>query len=486
MAGSTRPVPGYDNFGKSRNIIVLLLDTLRASDAYDNPSLTNINYLSSHGTKFENAISPATWTAPAHASIFTSRLPSKIKQASHNFLSDSSIDPWIVKIKFLPNNAVTLASKLHNLGYYSVLFSNNPFLTSNTNLAIGFDKVYDLWMNSNIKYNPKKAKLLTGFIKGEAMRKALFRTALSLSSFIPDSLLNRIYLNLRVKMAAGVANADGTYKMDRGALDTNNALKGYLEREYNYKPQFMFINCIEAHENYPVRDSSIIQDKWLYLSGILDMDEGIIRKFHDGYRRRLSYLDKQIGKTLKILKDNGMLDDASIIVTSDHGQFFGEHGLLYHSLYPYKEVNNVPLIISKFENGKPVSERMSVSDPTSLIDMHGMVLSMAGSNGEYRRNPAISEHNGISEGWDGMLLSALRRRSEYAARIYKTKLKYNSKAYSIIGKGYKLVHFYGKKPSELYRIDDREERENIIKSNKPVARRLEEIYKYEKSYLKPL
>ena len=398
MAGSGKPVLGHDSFGKSKNIIVLLLDTLRSSDAYGNPSLKNINYLSSHGTKFENAISPATWTAPAHASIFTSKLPSQINEASHNFLSDSSIDPWIVKIKFLPNGATTLALKLRKKGYYSVLFSNNPFLTSNTNLAIGFDRVYDLWMNSNIKYNPKKAKLLTGFIKGESMRKALFRTALSLSSFIPNSLLNRLYLNLRVKMAAGVAKADGTYKMDRGATDTNNALKGYLEKEYNYKPQFMFINCIEAHENYPIRDSSIIQDKWLYLSGILEMSSDITRKFHEGYKRRLSYLDRQIGKSLQILRSNGMLDDANVIVTSDHGQFFGEHGMLYHSLYPYKEVNNVPLIITKFENGKPVSERRSVSDPTSLMDMHGMVLSMAGSNERYKRNPVISEHNGISEG----------------------------------------------------------------------------------------
>ena len=284
-------------------------------------------------------------------------------------------------------------------------------------------------------------------------------------------------------MASSVANADGTYKMDRGATDTNNALKAYLEKEYNYKPQFMFINCIEAHENYPIRDSSIIQDKWLYLSGILEMSEDITKKFHEGYRKRLSYLDKQIGKSLQILRDNGMLDDASVIATSDHGQFFGEHGMLYHSLYPYNEVNNVPLSISKFENGKPVSNPISISDPTSLIDLHGMILSMAGSKESYKRNPVISEHNGISEGWDGMLLSALRRRSEYAARIYKTKLSYNSRAYSIISDGYKLVDFYGKRPSELYRIGDKEEKENVIDSNKSIAKRLSLIYKYSKSAL---
>jgi len=462
----------HNNFGKSKNIIVLLLDTLRASDAYGNPSLSNIRNLSNKGVTYENAISPATWTAPAHASIFTAKLPSEIKQASHDFLSDSSIDPWIVKIKFLPDNAVTLASKLHGMGYYSVLFSNNPFLTSNTNLALGFDRVYDLWFTSNIKYNPKKAKVLANFIRGEAVRKALFNTTLALSNFIPSSTLNRMYLKLRLKMAEGVANADGTYKLDRGAVDTNRTLKEYIEKDYNYLPQFMFLNCIEAHENYPTKDKEIIQDKWLYLSGILEMDDYVIKQFHDAYKKRLEYLDKQVGKSLNMLRNGGLLDDASVIVTSDHGQFFGEHGMLYHSLYPYREVNNVPLIISKFENGKPVSERKRISEPESLIDMHNIIMSIAGSSYQKRSGPVISEHNGISEGWDGMLLSALRRRSDYAARIYKTKVSYNSKSYAVIKDGYKLIHFFGKRKSELYNLGDVEESENIIDSNRGKAKHL--------------
>ncbi len=462
----------HDSFGKSKNIIVLLLDTLRASDAYGNASLENLQYLANNGITYENAISPATWTAPAHASIFTAKLPSKIKQASHNFLSDSSIDPWIVKIKFLPDNAVTLASKLHNMGYYSVLFSNNPFLTSNTNLALGFDKIYDLWFKSNIKYNPKKAKILSNFIRGETMRKALFNTTIALSNFIPSNLLNRMYLNLRVKMASGVANADGTYKLDRGAVDTNHALKNYIEKDYNYMPQFMFLNCIEAHENYPVRNKELIQDKWLYMSGILEMNDHITKQFHDAYKRRLVYLDKQVGKSLELLKKGGLLDDASVIVTSDHGQFFGEHGMLYHSLYPYREVNSVPFIISKFENGKAVSEHRSIAEPESLIDMHNIILSIAGARYKKQMGPVISEHNGISEGWDGMLLSALRRRSNYAAQIYRTKVSYNTKAYAVMRDGYKLIHFFGKKKSELYRIGDTSEESDIMAANRGIAKQL--------------
>ncbi len=456
----------------NRNIIVLLLDTLRASDAYGNNSMLNINKLCSKGTVYENAVSTATWTVPSHASMFLSKLPSRIKEASHDFLSDSSIDPWTVKTKFLPDNAKTLASKMHDFGYYSVLFSNNPFLSSQTNLALGFDKVYDLWMDSNIKYNPKKAKLFSTFIQSQNVRKSLFKTTVSLSSFIPSKLLDRAYLNLRIKMARGIANADGTNELDKGAIDTNAVLKEYMEKHYNYMPQFMFLNYLEAHENYPVEDSGIIQDKWLYLSGILEMDEYITKQLHGAYKRRLAYLDEQIGKSLAIMKKQGLLEDASVIVTSDHGQFFGEHGLLYHALHPYNEVTNVPLIISKFENGKQVRDHSEIERPTSLVDVHGIITSMANGTNSVSQHPIISEHNGISEGWDGMLLNSLSRRSEYAAKIYKTKQKLNKKSFAIISNGYKLIHFFGNGVDELYDVRDKEESENIIMSNRDKAKLL--------------
>ena len=52
------------------------------------------------------------------------------------------------------------------------------------------------------------------------------------------------------------------------------------------------------------------------------------------------------------MRSKGILDHATVVITSDHGQFFGEHGLLYHSLKPYEEVVKVPLIATNFENGK--------------------------------------------------------------------------------------------------------------------------------------
>ena len=121
-----------------------------------------------------NAIAPGMWTAPSHASLFTGQRVSNIRNVSRDFFSNGSrtIDPWMVKTKFLDNNATTIAQKMHKHGYYSVLLSSNPFLTSFTNLAIGFDKVYDVWLDSNVKYNKPLADKLSFIINGGEKARA--------------------------------------------------------------------------------------------------------------------------------------------------------------------------------------------------------------------------------------------------------------------------------------------------------------------------
>ena len=59
---------------------------------------------------------------------------------------------------------------------------------------------------------------------------------------------------------------------------------------------------MEAHENYPVGRKNMVQDKWLYLSGIEQMDDYAMGTLHSGYLKRLEYLDGEVGNTIWILK----------------------------------------------------------------------------------------------------------------------------------------------------------------------------------------
>jgi arylsulfatase A-like enzyme len=463
-----------------KNIIVFLLDTARASDVYGNPSMPVVNRLARRGAAYLNAISPGTWTAPAHASLFMNDKVSHIRNSYQNFFDNGTykIDPWMVKTKFLEDRSDTLASKLSRLGYKSVLFSNNPFLTSFTNLAQGFDKVYDLWMHSNVKYNKSLVKKLDFIINGGPNAKMrMYQLSYLLTLPLPGRALDRLYLNLRLRLDRGVARADGTHELDRGAVDTERALTHYLTRDYDYRPHFMFLNLMEAHENYPLMKSdATIQDKWLYLGGILDLGPDITKKLHDGYMKRLAYLDMRFGRMLSVLKANGLLDNATVVVTSDHGQLFGEHDLLYHSIFPYQNVARVPLIAANYENGKIVEEGDRVERPVSLLALHDSIMNLASGkeehlNGNLRKDRYVTcEHGGISEGWDEQLLKLLKGRSDYARQIYDAKRRLNVRATAVYHRDMKLIHYFGGKKDELYNLSsDPSEEDNLIDRSRDKA-----------------
>ncbi|MGC8567832.1 MAG: sulfatase-like hydrolase/transferase [Candidatus Micrarchaeia archaeon] len=461
-----------------KNIIMLVIDTARAVDTYSG-YMPNLNYLARKGTVYENAISPGTWTATSHASFFSGKNVSSLPLASRNFMEKGDIDPWMVKTKFLSESEKTLALKLKAYGYSSIMFSNNPFVNSFTNLGLGFDKTYDIWQESNIKYKKGLASRVSGFLAAPA-RARMYYASYMVASLIPKALLDKLYLYLRIKLDKQVAEADGTSKLDRGVNDTIAQISHYLQVHayYEQKPKFMFINLMEAHENYPV-SRDIVQDKWLYLSGIMPIEESTFKEFHKGYMKRLSYIDSKLSIMLSTLKKYGMLDDATLIVTSDHGQLFGEHNLLYHSVFPYANEIHVPLVVANYKNGRIISFGDRVRNNISINSLHDAILRLASGKEEYLNgNLRIeryvkSEHTGISEGWDAPLLKLLSKRSSNARAILKAKLECNAKATAIYYGNLKLVHFFGKMKDELYDIEkDPEEENNIISSRRYEAKSL--------------
>ncbi len=474
---------------RKRNIIVLLLDTVRAADARAGMPL--LSGIARRATSYENAVSPATWTVPSHASMFTNMRASSIRQTARDFLATGSIDPWFTQVKFLPENAHTLAYNMARLGYTTTLFSNNPFLTSFTNLGAGFSRIYDLWIDSNGQYDRKLTRRFASILRGgERTRARMVAASVAVSRMMPKPMVDSVYLSLRKRLDRSVARADGTHRLDRGANATIHSMAEYIDRDYDFAPQFMFVNCIEAHENYPVQSRDTIQDKWLYLSGINELDEGTARMFHCGYMRRLGYLDRKLGAMVGMLKVKGMLDNTTLVITSDHGQFFGEHGLLYHSLFPYEEVTKVPLVAVNYDNGRMVADHERLDSNVSTSSLYRAILDIGSGkenhlNGNMKASKyAVSEHLGISEGWDGQLLSKLKDRSSVARRIYETKQKYNMRATAVYSGNMKLIHFFGDRKDELYDVaKDPRETTDIISAHREEAHRLLSAYRLSKPFV---
>ncbi len=447
-----------------------MLDTLRASDF--NASTMPFAYaLARNGIYFERAIAPGTWTATSHAALFAGKKVTDIKEASEDFFTRGTykIDPWMVKTKFLPADSNTLAKRLSSR-YETSLFSNNPFVTSFTNMGIGFNVVQDIWLHTNVKYNKKLTEKFSFVLNsGSSGRMAMYKASKFIASFMPRPLLDRVYMKLRLKLDEQVDRADGTHRLDRGISDTNKLLNAYLSK-YPYASHFIFINLIEPHENYPIGKNNINQDKWLYLSGILELDEKIKKKLHNGYVMRLRYLDKKLRESFAILKRLGFLEDAKVIITSDHGQSFGEHGQLFHAVFPYEEIAHVPFAIIDYSNGKPIASNKTIEEPANIISLYKYLVNNCSEDSIASSMPTITEHTSIAEGWDERLLLMLKDRSTIARKIYAAKKYYNTKAVAVYKGNYKLIHFFGGKKDLLFDIaKDANETENIIGKNRDIA-----------------
>jgi len=103
---------------------------------------------------------------------------------------------------------------------------------------------------------------------------------------------------------------------------------------------------------------------------LTDKETSLLTKLYDECIRDV---DEQVGVLLKGLDKLGILDDTYIIVTSDHGQQFFEHGEFGHDLYVYDEVVKVPLIIVG-----PDIPRVRHDHITTLLDLPSTMLDLLG------------------------------------------------------------------------------------------------------------
>jgi len=114
--------------GGSENVVFVVLDTTRkdhlSTYGYDRPTTPGLEEFAREATRFEQAVAPAPWTLPVHASMFTGLYPSE-----HGATQES---PYL-------EGSTTLAETLSAAGYDTACYSSNAWITPYTNLTAGFD-----------------------------------------------------------------------------------------------------------------------------------------------------------------------------------------------------------------------------------------------------------------------------------------------------------------------------------------------------------
>jgi arylsulfatase A-like enzyme len=173
----------------------------------------------------------------------------------------------------------------------------------------------------------------------------------------------------------------------RPADDINESFLRWLSKK-GERPFFAFLNYYDAHDPYlppapfdksfgPGRKdgklSPLHRSNWDPAARHQKLSPEEIQTEIDAYDGAIAYLDHQLGLLFDELERRGLQDNTLVVVTSDHGEEFGEHGVFDHGNSLYLSGVHVPLLIafpSRVPAGKVVSEAVSLRDlPATVLDV---------------------------------------------------------------------------------------------------------------------
>ncbi len=356
---SARPLPAAG----SPNVLLIVLDTVRADHmslhGYGRPTTPSLERLARQGIRFDGARATAPWTLASHASLFTGRWPHELEVK------------WLTPLK---GNAPTLSEYLGSRGYATAGFVANTFYCSyDTGLDRGFTHYEDYELEGLASL--RLAKLVDLTVQGAAA----------------------IVEGMGRKFGPGPVRSLGESILGefqpsdkKHASSINRDLLSWLsERSEPGRPFFAFLNYFDVHARYLVPKGA------KHRFGLKPRTPGDFRLFEhwrdidktklspreralitDGYDSCLAYLDERLGELLDELNHRGVLDQTLVVMTSDHGEGLGEHGLFDHGESLYSTELRVPLLIvppagSRYRG--VVRETVSLRDlPTTISDLTGL------------------------------------------------------------------------------------------------------------------
>lgn len=309
--------------GEAMHVILYVVDALRPDhlSCYGYPRETSacIDRVARDGVVFENCFTPATWTRPVAASILTGLFPSvhKVQTRMDRFSSSVSRLPEL----------------LQEAGFRTAAFSAIGQVSSETGFDRGFADFGDLFREPSICE-----------VRGR--------------SSSPSHGLDR---------EVTVPLAD----------DVNRFLLPWLER-WQKDSTFVLAWAVDTHdpysppEEFDVDGRKYAGDQPLRLYEATEADRDLLVDRYDGEVR---YVDHCIGQLVTMLKAQGLYNDTLLIITSDHGDAFYEHGFYSHGTLPFDELVRVPLIL-KLPGSRWAGRR--IGELTQSIDIFPTVLGLAG------------------------------------------------------------------------------------------------------------
>ncbi|KPJ58761.1 MAG: hypothetical protein AMJ42_02660, partial [Deltaproteobacteria bacterium DG_8] len=299
---------------KNFNIVLITIDTLRVDHlscyGYKRNTSPNIDKIAEKGIIFKNAIAPSSWTAPSMASLFTSVYP-----INHGVIHGLGYKINKNKQEVFSDELVTLAEVLQ-YGYTTFGVASNLHLSEKFGFARGFDYFKCL-------------------------------------SFLPAPPVNEAIYQWE----------DEIKKSNKFFLWVH-----YFDPHYRYKARSPWIEQYTSQAL--TRKLNLSKKSWFELSKLIPKfkeDPQALSNLVALYDSEINYVDSHVGELIRKFElDNNAL----IIITSDHGEGFLEHGQLGHGNNLYQETIHIPLIV-KLPNS---IKKEIVKKYVNLVDIMPTIL----------------------------------------------------------------------------------------------------------------
>lgn len=302
------------------NVLVIVMDTLRADHVsaygYPRPTTPNFDRLAQQGTLFENAVSPSSWSLPSHVSLVTGRYLHDHK------VGDVQPEPWLGWGNSGLGGFPSIGEALEKNGYRTGAFSaNRTYFAHNLGFARGFIHFEDYFSS------PADTCLRTLYGR-EFARLYLNRTA---KSKVTRALIFMGLQSLLDKDSEGSGSQGGAQAIRKRGAIVNDELLHWIDGEGD-RPFLAFLNYFDAHVPYGA-PGGYPPPPW--------KQNAVIDKYDDG----IKYVDDCIGRLMLELQRRGLDQRTLVIITADHGESLGQHGLPFHGSALYWEQVHVPLLI---------------------------------------------------------------------------------------------------------------------------------------------
>jgi arylsulfatase A-like enzyme len=332
------------------NVLLLTVDSLRADRILSDDCPTpRLDELIDDEVQFTQAITHGHGTPVAFPAILTGTYPMLYGGCTQ-----------------LSAERPILARKLHEEGYDTAAFTSNPHLFDKYGYGVGFDTFNEYRSDEG----------------GDEHHSPLERVRLAVQPYLDSD--SRLYdLARRMYYFLLTTTNERPYAP---ADEINDHVIEWLDSREGDDPFFSWVHYMDPHYPFyqdeetlaavgvdPISNSEQRRLNRLMNEEPESLTDADIDLLTDLYDAEVYFTDQQLGRLFDALRERGLYDDTLVIVTSDHGEAFGEHDGFGHYKALYEELVRVPLVMQI-----PDQESATVHTQTGHADLAPTILDYLG------------------------------------------------------------------------------------------------------------